>query len=139
MSDESKIDESEPFAAPHGWTARSNNFGAWSSRKPLTPETAGEQSPMMGQLQAPYLPDRKNTDTLVGAITVGMAGGRVVYEKCGALHTYDAWHDILIGINDRELVALARVPSNESSSATRPKRAFDCNSDAMAGFAAAHG
>jgi hypothetical protein len=28
---------------------------------------------------------------------------------------------------------------NDSSSATRPTRAFDCNLDAMAGFAAAHG
>jgi len=29
--------------------------------------------------------------------------------------------------------------SNDPSSATRPTRAFDCNLDAMAGFAAAHG
>jgi hypothetical protein len=29
--------------------------------------------------------------------------------------------------------------SNDPSSATRPRRAFDCNLDAMAGFAAAHG
>ena len=29
--------------------------------------------------------------------------------------------------------------SNDPSSATRPMRAFDCNRDAMAGFAAAHG
>ena len=28
---------------------------------------------------------------------------------------------------------------NDSSSATRPARCSDCNSDAMAGFAAAHG
>jgi hypothetical protein len=28
---------------------------------------------------------------------------------------------------------------NDPSSATRPARTFDCNSDAMAGFAAAHG
>ncbi len=28
---------------------------------------------------------------------------------------------------------------NDSSSATRPTRAFDCNRDAMAGFAAAYG
>ena len=28
---------------------------------------------------------------------------------------------------------------NDPSSATRPTRAFDCNLDAMAGFAAAHG
>ena len=31
------------------------------------------------------------------------------------------------------------VWSNDPSSATRPTRRFDCNSDAMAGFAAAHG
>ena len=31
------------------------------------------------------------------------------------------------------------VPPNDPSSATRPTRAFDCNRDAMAGFAAAHG
>ena len=31
------------------------------------------------------------------------------------------------------------VPPNDPSSATRPTRAFDCNLDAMAGFAAAHG
>jgi hypothetical protein len=35
---------------------------------------------------------------------------------------------------------MVRVMSpNEPSSATRPTRRFDCNSDAMAGFAAAHG
>ena len=28
---------------------------------------------------------------------------------------------------------------NDPSSATRPTRAFDCNRDAMAGFAGAHG
>ena len=32
-----------------------------------------------------------------------------------------------------------RVRPNDPSSATRPTRAFDCNLDAMAGFAAAHG
>ena len=31
------------------------------------------------------------------------------------------------------------VPPNDPSSATRPTRACDCNRDAMAGFAAAHG
>ena len=31
------------------------------------------------------------------------------------------------------------VRPNDPSSATRPTRAFDCNLDAMAGFAAAHG
>ena len=30
-------------------------------------------------------------------------------------------------------------PPNDPSSATRPTKAFDCNRDAMAGFAAAHG
>ena len=34
--------------------------------------------------------------------------------------------------------ALARC-SNDPSSATRPTRMHDCNRDAMAGFAAAHG
>ena len=29
--------------------------------------------------------------------------------------------------------------ANDPSSATRPTRAFDCNLDVMAGFAAAHG
>ena len=32
-----------------------------------------------------------------------------------------------------------KVRANDPSSATRPTRAFDCNLDAMAGFAAAHG
>jgi len=31
------------------------------------------------------------------------------------------------------------ITPNEVSSATRPTRAFHCNLDAMAGFAAAHG
>jgi len=31
------------------------------------------------------------------------------------------------------------APPNDPSSATRPMRRHDCNSDAMAGFAAAHG
>jgi hypothetical protein len=31
------------------------------------------------------------------------------------------------------------MPPNDPSSATRPTRALDCNRDAMAGFAAAHG
>ena len=37
--------------------------------------------------------------------------------------------------------ALIAIPhsANDPSSATRPTRAFDCNLDAMAGFAAAHG
>ncbi len=32
-----------------------------------------------------------------------------------------------------------RTPPNDPSSATRPTRRMDCNLDAMAGFAAAHG
>ena len=35
-------------------------------------------------------------------------------------------------------VCMAKTP-NDPSSATRPARALDCNLDAMAGFAAAHG
>ncbi|MEA2601004.1 MAG: hypothetical protein QOF89_1996 [Acidobacteriota bacterium] len=31
------------------------------------------------------------------------------------------------------------LTANDPSSVTRPTRAFDCNLDAMAGFAAAHG
>lgn len=34
---------------------------------------------------------------------------------------------------------LGHQSANDPSSATRPTRAFDCNSSAMAGFAAAHG
>jgi hypothetical protein len=33
----------------------------------------------------------------------------------------------------------AKLPPNDESSATRRTRAFDCNHDAPAGFAAAHG
>ena len=40
-----------------------------------------------------------------------------------------AWRDMLDGV----------VPPNDPSSATRPTRRHDCNGDAMAGFAAAHG
>src|SRR5258708_1136255 len=41
--------------------------------------------------------------------------------------------------DDRAWPRLLVVRSNDPSSATRPTRAFDCNLDAMAGFAAAHG
>src|SRR4051812_6350018 len=43
--------------------------------------------------------------------------------------------------NSKEQENLARElhRPNDPSSATRPTRAFDCNLDAMAGFAAAHG
>ena len=37
------------------------------------------------------------------------------------------------------MVRCDSVPPNDPSSATRPARAFDCNLDAMAGFAATHG
>ena len=37
------------------------------------------------------------------------------------------------------MVGCASVPPNDPSSATRPTRAHDCNREAMAGFAAAHG
>ena len=37
------------------------------------------------------------------------------------------------------IVACSFVRANDPSSATRPASAFDCNRDAMAGFAAAHG
>ena len=37
------------------------------------------------------------------------------------------------------MVGCDSVPPNDPSSATRPTRALDCNRDAMAGFAAAHG
>jgi hypothetical protein len=39
----------------------------------------------------------------------------------------------------RKKSAHAFVWPNDPSSATRPTRSFDCNSDAMAGFAVAHG
>jgi len=38
-----------------------------------------------------------------------------------------------------EKAQTCRTPPNDASSATRPTRALDCNLDAMAGFAAAHG
>ena len=45
---------------------------------------------------------------------------------------------ILQGYVD-ELSRCGALPPNDPSSATRPTRAHDCNLDAMAGFAAAHG
>ena len=40
---------------------------------------------------------------------------------------------------ERDEVLKVLMPPNDPSSATRPTRALDCNLDAMAGFAAAHG
>ena len=38
-----------------------------------------------------------------------------------------------------DFIQFVFVSDNDPSSATRPTRAFDCNLDAMAGLAAAHG
>ena len=45
---------------------------------------------------------------------------------------------LLVEILERYHGMCAETP-NDPSSATRPTRALDCNRDAMAGFAAAHG
>ena len=61
---------------------------------------------------------------MIRALIAGIAGslfGGWLIIRCGGFKHNDA------------------MTPNDPSSATRPTRAMDCNSDAMAGFAAAHG
>jgi len=64
-------------------------------------------------------------------------GGFEVGEACDNYFSVRLTPDQLRALGE-ELIALAHT-SNDPSSATRPAGRVDCNLDAMAGFAAAHG
>ena len=51
----------------------------------------------------------------------------------------EVWENGIRVLHDPARFGVSVVPPNDPSSATRPTRASDCNLDAMAGFAAAHG
>ena len=82
------------------------------------------------------LDDRNRLDVAeLLRVLARMADGKDVYRAFGAPGDWGYGTPIGDALNE----AYSPKRPNDPSSATRPTRASDCNLDAMAGFAAAHG